>query len=276
MRLRAAAVSLALGLAAIPAVVGAVLVAPHAVFIDHRTRSGQIVLVNNGSEPEEVSIELVFGYPATDSSGNIGIRFIEDPGPEYPSAAGWIRAFPQRLRVLPGQRQVVRLLATPPPELPDGEYWSRLIVTSRGGEVPVATPENAAVRAGVSLITRTVISVTYRKGPLRTGVVLEDFRPSVSGDSLIAWVALRREGNAAYLGSVVFRLLDSGGSERARWETPVAVYYDLNRRFAFPLEGLPAGSYRLALRVSTDREDIPREHVLPAAPIERSAAVEIP
>lgn len=261
---------------AAPAVVRAVLVAPHAVFIDHRNRGGQIVLVNNGTDPEEVSIELVFGYPATDSLGNIGIRFIEDPGPEYPSAAGWIRAFPPRLRMAPGQRQVVRLLATPPADLPDGEYWSRLIVTSQGGQVPLAAPESAAVRAGVTLVTRTVISVTYRKGTVRTGVVLEDFRPSVEGDSLVAWVALRREGNAAYLGSVSLRLLDSGGSQVASWNTPVAVYYDLNRRFAFPLEALPPGRYAAVLRVSTDREDIPREHVLPAAPIERSVPVEIP
>jgi hypothetical protein len=261
---------------AVPAVVRAVLVAPHAVFIDHRNRGGQIVLVNNGTDPEEVSIELVFGYPATDSLGNIGIRFIEDPGPEYPSAAAWIRAFPPRLRMAPGQRQVVRLLATPPADLPDGEYWSRLIVTSQGGQVPLAAPESAAVRAAVTLVTRTVISVTYRKGTVRTGVVLEDFRPSVEGDSLVAWVALRREGNAAYLGSVSLRLLDSGGSQVASWSTPVAVYYDLNRRFAFPLQALPLGRYAVVLRVSTDREDIPREHVLPAAPIERSVPVEIP
>jgi hypothetical protein len=142
--------------------------------------------------------------------------------------------------------------------------------------VPLAAPESAAVRAGVTLVTRTVISVTYRKGTVRTGVVLEDFRPSVEGDSLVAWVALRREGNAAYLGSVSLRLLDSGGSQVASWNTPVAVYYDLNRRFAFPLEALPPGRYAAVLRVSTDREDIPREHVLPAAPIERSVPVEIP
>jgi len=51
----------------LPAVAQGVLVAPHAVFIDHRTRGGWIQLYNPGSEATEVSIEALFGYPSAEA-----------------------------------------------------------------------------------------------------------------------------------------------------------------------------------------------------------------
>lgn len=51
----------AVAVALLPVISSAVLVAPHAVFIDHRTRTGQITLANSGTEAEEVQVELKFG-----------------------------------------------------------------------------------------------------------------------------------------------------------------------------------------------------------------------
>jgi hypothetical protein len=259
----------------VPILSWAVLVSPHHVFIDARSRTGMLHLINSGTTPEEVSIELKFGYPDTDSAGGIHVRLIDQPGPEHPSAARWIRAFPRRVVVPPGGRQIVRLLAEPPAGLPEGEYWSRMIVTSRGAQVGVAGADTV-VRAGVSLVVSTVLAVTYRSGAVRTGVALTDFQSSVESDSLVIWLGLRREGNAAYLGTARFRLRDAGGSARGSWDSPVAVYYSLRRRYAFPLEGVSPGSYTLRLDLTTAREDIPQSSVLPAPPIERTVGVVVP
>lgn len=258
----------------VPVIGYAVLVAPHAVFIDHRSRTGQVYLVNTGNAPEEVSVELKYGYPDTDSTGGIFVRLIDEPDSSQPSAAGWVRAFPRRVTVQPGERQVIRLLAQPPAGLPDGEYWSRIIVTSRGQQVAFGGADTA-VRAGVSLEVRTIISLTYRKGPVRTGVVLRDFRASVERDSLIAWVGLAREGNAAFLGTTRIQLRDSSDAVRGEWSTPTAVFFEVRRRYAFPLEGVTRGVYRVALDITTDRDDLPQTNILPAAPIRQTAAVEV-
>jgi hypothetical protein len=53
------------------------------------------------------------------------------------------------------------------------------------------------------------------------------------------------------------------------------VYYEQHRRFALPLDSVAPGSYELRLRVSTARQDIGEEHVLPADAIERVLPVEI-
>lgn len=263
------------GLALWPILADAILVAPHAVFIDHRSRTGQVYLVNSGTEPEEVSIELRYGYPDADTAGNVYIHFIDQPAADAPSAAQWIRAFPRRVVVPPNAQQVVRLLATPPAELPDGEYWSRLIVASHGAPVPVAGADSA-VRAQITLEVRTVISVTYRKGSLHTGLTLDDFRAAVDGDSLVIWLDVTRTGNAAYLGVVRLALRDSAGRTAQEWEQQLAVYVSpQHRRMAFPLSGVAPGVYSANLAISTDRDDLPAGSVLPAAPITTSASVEV-
>jgi hypothetical protein len=268
-------VLIALGLTGLPALVEGVLVAPHAIFIDHRTRTGQVHLLNTGSEPEEVEIQLQFGYPDTDPAGNIFVRLIEDPDSGAPSAASWIRAFPRRLMLPPGGRQVVRLLATPPADLPDGEYWSRLIVTSRGGHIAMAGGDST-VSAGVTLEIRTIISVTYRKGEIQTGINVTELDTRVVNDSLIAWLGLERSGNGAFLGQVTFDLRNARDSSVASWPTPIAVYYPLRRRFSFPLDGIAPGAYTLRFTLNTDRDDLDASTVLPADPIEQLIPIQIP
>ena len=274
-RLLVPAVALAAGgLALIPVVLGAVLVAPHALFIDHRARTGEVYLVNQSDLPEEVTVELKYGYPVSDSAGGVHITWPEPAAGER-SAAEWLRAFPRRMRIEPGQRQLVRVLATPPAELPDGEYWSRLIVTSRAVQPPVAVTGDSAVQAGITLELRTITSITYRKGAVATGVRLADFRAAEERDSVVAWVALVREGNAAFLGSVALQLRDVNARQVAMFRTPIAVYTAQERRLAFAVDTLLPGAYTLRLEVSTAREDIAAEHVLPAAPIVRSVGVEL-
>jgi hypothetical protein len=270
---RATAIA-AIATAVLPVLADAILVAPHALFITHDDPTGEVYLLNQGEVAEEVTVELRYGFPATDSLGNIMIRFVEEPGPEHPSAADWLRAFPRRARVEPGQRQRVRIQATPPADLPDGEYWSRLMVTSRPVEEASAVVDTT-VRAGVTLQLRTITSVTYRKGPVATGLHLDGFRASAIGDSVEAWVSVTREGNAAFLGSVRLELIDPAGKVIASHETPLAVYFEQNRRFVLPIPEVEPGRYRMRLLLSTEREDIDTANILPAPPIERLVDLDI-
>lgn len=272
-RLATALVLTGAAVAFTPVLVDAILVAPHAVFIDHRTRSGQIFLVNTGAVPEEVVVDLRFGFPDSDSAGGVYIRWPDTSDASLPNATPWIRAFPRRTVVQPGERQTVRLLAQPPAGLADGEYWSRLIVTSREVRPPVVGTDSV-VRAGVNVELRTILSLSYRKGALRTSVTMTEFVPQVTRDSLIVWIGLHRDGNAAFLGTVEFEA-HQAGRPVGELTTPVAVFYHVRRRFALPLaQPASAGSYTVRVRVSTDRQDLDRNVILQAAPIVDSARVD--
>jgi len=258
----------------LPAIIEAVYVSPTAVFMDERSGAAQVIIGNSGDQPEEATVELRFGFPDADSAGTPYIRFVDDPGTAFPSAADWIRAFPQRVRLEPHSQQVVRLLAQPPKDLPDGEYWTRMIVTGRGTTLRVAAADSG-VHAGVDLVIRLVTSVTYRKGKVHTGVVLRDLSADADGDSLTVWAHLDREGNAAYLGTADLELENGRGSVVRHWSSALGVYSPMRRRFSFRLDSIPAGDYRVRMRLRAEREDLPTDRVLPAPTVADSVAVRI-
>jgi hypothetical protein len=276
--LRAKIAGLALGAMAIlltmsGLVAHAGMVAPHAVFMDHRTRSGVFYVHNSGTDPLEVSVDLRFGYPVSDETGRVRLALFENPAPEEPSAAAWIRALPRMVVVPPGQRQAVRLLARPPAGLPDGEYWSRIIVTATA-QGPLQTTEAAGnIQVGLRTATRTIISLNYRKGPVHTGVTLRKFDAVLLQDSLVVGMEMKREGNAAYLGRMELELIDEEGSVVRRWDHAVAVYHELYRTLGAPIDDLPDGPYLCRFRLTTDRRDISSDHVLAVEPVERALTV---
>jgi len=260
-----------------PLLADAILVAPHALYLSDRQPTGEIFLVNQGGQAEDVTIDVVFGYPESDSTGEMQIRFDSTPGPDVPSAAGWLRAFPRRLRVPPGRRQAVRIQATPPAGLPGGEYWARLIVTSQPARDAALGEADSVVRAGIVFELRTVTSVAFRQGAVTTGLHLDSASARANGDSVVTWLALTREGNAAFIGSVSFELVNGAGETVKRWgPSPIAVYYGVNRRFVLPLDAARSGAFELRIAISTARTDIPANVVLPAAPLEHRIPVAFP
>lgn len=269
--LAAAGIGLAL---LVPGVIGAVYISPTALFLSDVNRNTQLTIGNSSDYPEEVSIELKFGFVDTDSAGRPFIRLIDVPGSEYPSAADWIGVYPMRTRLAPGERQVVRVFARPPADLPDGEYWSRLIVTGRRATTTVAGSDTL-IRAGLSLMVQLVSSVTFRKGALTTGLTLDEIQVVGYRDSLVLLTDMNRQGNAAYLGTVFFELQDRSGAVVDEWERPVSVHFSVRRRFELPTLPLEPGDYVLRIRAEPTRPDISDELTLPARAVTYSVPVTV-
>jgi hypothetical protein len=256
-----------------------VLVAPHAIVIDHRTRSASLSLYNPGDEPTEVTLSTFFGYPVTDSAGDFELKTVERPDPAMPSAAAWIDAFPKRMLLEPRERQTVRLLARPPARLPEGEYWARLVVAAKGGMVPVSGGNDSlGITVGLNLEVRTVLPLQYRKGAVATSVRLSDLSAAVEADSLAVRMRLVRMGTAAFLGTLRGALADSAGRTVTTFTSPLAVYYDIQPRLTAALPGgtLPPGRHRLRVEVAAERPDLAPEVLLPARPVRDSLEVRLP
>ena len=256
-----------------------VMVAPHAVFIDHRLRSGSVLLYNPGTEPVEVTISTIFGYPVTDSAGAITLRTVDAPDSTLPSALAWIQAFPRRLTVAPRERQTVRLLARPPAGLADGEYWLRMVIAAQGGRVPISgVTDTTAIQIGLRLEVRTIIGVNYRKGPVATGLALSQLRAQIVGDSLVTRARLERRGNAAFIGTIRQTLMDSAGRVLDSYQSPIGVYIAMAPRLVnlLPPPRLGRGHYWLRYEVVTEREDRDPTVVLTAPAVRDSVQVVIP
>ncbi len=254
----------------------AIVVAPHYAILDHRNRSGVIYLHNPATEPEEVSISFVFGYPASDSAGDVSIQVIEQPAPDDPSAVGWIHAYPRRMIVGPGQTRAVRLLAQPPADLPEGEYWARAVVHSRSAGAPAVKHDSTRVQVGLTLEVRTVVPVTFRNGDVNTGFVITNIDHETANDSLVTKIGLRRTGNAAFLGTLHLTLVTDSAAVVAESHRQVAVYRELLRRVSLPVAGLPPGDYTLHIRLDTQRSDVEPDLILSAQALETSLEVHLP
>ncbi len=260
---------------AIPFALDAVIVSPTAIFLSDRTRSTQLALFNSGETPEELIMELRYGYPAADSTGALVYRIIDSVAATDPSAAAWVNIYPRRVTLAPGTRQTVRLIASPPAGLADGEYWARLVIRSNPQTLLEVTGANPGVRAGIQLEMRSVLPVLFRRGTVTTGIAVRSFEAVRKGDSLVTRVALAHEGNAAFLGSAAFEMRDAAGRVYGSWRIPLAIHVEQKRRFAFLLDSaarrVPAP--QLQLTMVSERGDLPASEVLQSPRVTAATAV---
>ena len=269
---------LVLALVLVPVAAGAqgVVIAPHAIHIDARTRSGTLELYNPGNESVEIEISTLFGYPVTDSTGMITMLLEDDPDSTAHSAADWITAFPRRMTLEPRARQTVRLLARPPAGLEAGEYWTRLVVAARGGTMPVSGADSAeGLTVGLTLQVRTIIALTYRNGLVTTGISSTNLRANQEADTLVVRTDLAREGNGAFIGTLRSSLVDSTGATLAQDELLIAVYHQMSPRRVLPLDDVGPGSYRLIVELTSERSDVPPDVVLPIVPVADTLVVQL-
>ncbi len=267
--------TLAAALALVAGVAGrahAVSVSPTALYIDSRTRTAVLTLYNPGSLPEEITIDFAYGYPQADSAGNVSVPTTKTPPAGEPSAMAWLRAFPRRLLLQPGQRQIVRVLVEPPANLAEGEYWARILVSSRGGQPPIEQTQGD-VRLQLNVTTTLVMAANYRVGSVRTGVSVASASARRTADGVQLQVDLARSGNAAFLGRMRAELLDAGGNVVATLYDDLAVYRAMRRRLTFAVPAGANGPFSVRIHVNTEREDLPPGGALPAAPIDQRIPV---
>lgn len=247
------------------ALVRGVSVSPMSIFLDHRARTGTLTLYNPNPLPEEIDLSFAFGYPQSDTAGTVTVPLSDAAPAGEPSAVPWLRAFPRRLILEPGQQQVVRILAQPPADLADGEYWARVLVTATGGRPPVEQQVQPDVRIAISMRTVVVTSLNYRKGRLTTGLELTAAEAVRDDDGVRVTLDMQRLGTAAWLGRIDLELLAANGRVLERQEDVLSVYRTLRRRFVFAAGGAGATAVRYTL--STERPELGRSNVIRAAPV---------
>lgn len=234
----------------------AVTVSPTALYLTSRNPSALLTLINTSSRAEEIEIAFGFGYPTSDSAGTLQVSITDSAATGEPSAVDWLRAFPRRLVLQPGQRQVVRVTVVAPAGLANGEYWGRVLVKSRGGEPPIEQTQGQ-VHMQLSLETTFATAVFFQKGTMQTGIAATAVAQR-TGAGVQFTVDLHRQGNAVFLGRVRAELYDASEHKLAEAEDVVAVYRDLRRRFELHGDApLPAGPLVVRYLVDTERPDLP-------------------
>jgi len=254
-----------------------VLVAPTVVILSDKSRTGRINVENPGDKPKEIEISLGFGLPISDSLGKVTIAVQDSNVTDPRSAMKWISAFPRKFRLEPNGSQVVRLVARPPSDLSDGEYWAQIVVKSQEGEITF--PEDSgsgAITTKLNMIMKTVIALKYRTGDLTAELELTSMEAQQVDSQVVVLCNLANRGNVSYLGVLTCRLLDADNQEISLHKSNLAVYRDLCRGINLPVKkGDFKKPYQISLHITgKGRTDVPREDMVYGNEITLSIVVE--
>lgn len=243
-----------------------VLVAPTSVILSENDRTGRLTVQNPSDSPKEVSIHFGFGIPQSDSLGKVKLRLQDTTKVDHPrSAMNWIKAFPRRVVLAPGATQVVRFVANPPKDLPDGEYWARIVVRSQDSQAQLPDAGDLeAITTRLNMVMQTAIVLKYRTGNLiaRLGIIDTEVKRS---DSLVAvLIDIENQGNVSYVGVLRCNLFDANNVEIAARRINIAIYDDIKRRVELPV-GI--SDYRQPFHVdivieNEGRKDVPADELI--------------
>lgn len=255
-----------------------VMVAPTVVFMSEHERTDRIIVKNPSDLPTEVTVRISYGLPQSDSLGNIGITLADSSVSDPKSAMDWIRAFPRKV-IIPAQgSQTVRLVARPPKDLPDGEYWARIVVASKVSQPPRPAAETEGqITTQLNMIMQMAIMVKYRTGDLVSSLDLLEARALQLDNKVQVLVYMSSLGNTSYMGVINTRLLDADGKEITAGRTNLAVYDRLRRRveLGYSAEEEYRKPFRVDLEITPDgRNDVAPEDMIKGNKITQLLAVE--
>jgi hypothetical protein len=252
-----------------------VVLAPTAVFIDSQSRFGSFIVMNASDQAQEIGIDFVFGYPDTDTLGNVFINYQDEVAAGRYSIGEWVRAFPRSFRLNAGERQVVRLNVRPPTDLADGMYWTRVKVTSNAETPAIETEVGEGVSAQIGLRFEQITAAFYPHGQVSTGLAIEDVDVNLEDGRAVVMARIDRMGNAPFLGTATLTIADAAGTPVRSTSNTVAIYKGGARSFGVDVSGLTPGRYTAEVRFEARRTDIPSENIVRAEPVAGRTTFEI-
>jgi hypothetical protein len=253
-----------------------VSLAPTILVIDDRTHAGTLFLNNSSESPQEVEITMAFAYPVQMGSGGLVMVENDEEAAERYGIHERTRIFPRRFVMEGGGSRSVRVQVLPRAELPDGMYWSRLIVTSNAVTQDIETVETDGIGARFNYRLSQNIPVLYRKGTLTTGLDITFAPERIEEDRLIVTHHLERTGNSPFMGTYTARITNGSGEVVVDTWSTMATYFHDERALSFPLERFSSGVYTLELQYVTNRNDIAPGSVAQSQPVRVTHSIRIP
>ena len=260
-----------------PSTINAFLnITPKRLTFDARRRNGQVVLLNQGTEPVTVDIAMIDRVMLTD--GQIFTLEDADKRPDgkaavarLKSAKDLVQISPRRATLQPGRAQTVRLRMSTLPDATGGEYRSHLTVTTLPPRDTGATAEAAAAPGGandlrfnITAVYGLSIPVILRPADADVRATLEGAKlefPEVSVDgrappkrTAVLSLDLVRAGASSVYGNFEVRVVgEKKGAEPLGLARGVAVYPEIARRMVrIPLSRTPAAGEKLEVTFTDD------------------------
>jgi hypothetical protein len=249
--------------------------APSFVFLDSNTGVGNLYVSNNGTQSQEVTINFLFGYPGSDSLGNLVMRYDDSAAFLKYGLDSMIRAFPRSFILNGGEQRTVRIQVIPAFQQKEGFFFTRLRVLAKPLSAEVSQQTTEGISTKISFNFEQITAVFYHKGKVSTGVKVLKTETDQKEKQLEVRVHLQPEGSAPYLGSMFAKIRDAKGKVVAESEVTTTAYFEVIRNISLNLEGITPGTYTLELSFETRRNDMAASDLIQAPPIVHNSKVVI-
>lgn len=244
-----------------------VVVYPTTIIASNNNRFGTFFVTNNSQQPQQITLSYRFGYPTSDKNGNIYMQYKDSVNAQKYSCAKWIKSYPSKFVLPPGQRQTIRMLISPPANLHNGVYWTRLVTNSKPQESFPDTTKNGVVTHIVFAIDH-ITSIIYREGNVNAHVQIASISSQKDSKGNIEFLTnLHRDGSAPFLGNIVFQIFDHSKKLLKTINEPIAVYFNLTKRFVINSGDLGAGTYTAQVTLNSQRDVLQNHPELKTSPI---------
>lgn len=251
-------------------------IAPTNLFIDSQNKFGTYMVINNSSEPQEVSVNFLFGYMLNEDDGNrVMVKEDEDKEKLY-SIADNVRAFPQNFVLQSGQRQIVRIRIAAGNDIEDGTYWARISTTSNKQAQTIEDQATEGVSANLAIKIEQLTGLFYKKGNTTTGIDIQDIETNlVDNNKLSVLTDYTRSGNSPFLGTIKTSLIDSKGETVKEHRSGTSIYFDGAHKSELDLTDLEKGNYTIQVKFETQRSDISTSELVQMDPVTKTISYTI-
>lgn len=222
---------------------GNLLVAPIRVVFEDGKQREDLNLSNIGQDTAVYLISFL-QYQMLENGQFIDVT--DSATQPTPRADEFLRIFPRRVTLPPGESQIVRLQYRKPQNLADGEYRSHLYFRADKQTAPLGLEQDrdtARLSVSITPIFGISIPVIVRNGKTTLNLTLSDLNVTQVNDSLYNLnVAINRSGNKSAYGTLEVALETPQGEKVVLgMANGIGVYTELNRRlYTLPLR-IPRG-----------------------------------
>ncbi|MGB9664807.1 MAG: hypothetical protein ACPL25_07820 [Ignavibacteria bacterium] len=239
-----------------------VLISPYIVYTDEKNRVGNFIIQNESENNYEISVSFAFGYPVSDSTGQIVMKYFENDSLQIHSINNYIRAFPKKFILQPKKRQVVRLTIKAPDSLPSGTYWTRIITSAVPYSEQIDTV-HTGITARIRFVLNQVTTCLYRVGDAETGVKISNLIVNQDSGKTQLSIDIERIGNSPFIGNLILKVKDENGNIVKELSEYIPLYFNLRKNFQFDHNDLERGKkYFINISVvNTEKEDIPESNL---------------
>ncbi len=249
---------------------GDLLISPNRIVFEGRDNKAELNLINTGTEATTFSVSFVQRRMNADGS----FESIDSPDPGQMFADPFLRVYPRRVTLQPGEAQVVMVQCMRKPNMPDGEYRSHLYFRSEKDYTPLgSTQEESSNSVTVRIIPifGMSIPIIIRSGAVNVQTSISDLRLESEPDLSLKFT-VNRTGNKSVYGDLKAEYIPKQGKPVELGTVKgVAVYTNLDKRYINLKLNLTPGLMLMNGKVKvsyTSRDDAIRHEIFAEAELE--------